>query len=336
MKQKLIAVAQSALGLGILGFIIYRLHAKGELEELGAAFQAAAGNWPTLLLGASLFAVCLVFCALRWKLLLHAIGIHIRLGRIFVLYMVGHFFNAFLFGSTGGDVVKAYYVSSETDHKKTEVVATVFIDRILGLLALVGLSVTMLLLRLQFFLSHPQTRIAVFFNAAVLIGTVLGLVIVFRKNVFEHFSLFRRLEEQTAVGRIIGKVYNAFRLCLNHPGLLSRALLLSLANHVTLIVSVYFLGSAIGLKLRFMEYLTIFPTINSVAALPLTPGGIGTREAAAAELLGVFGVSSADAVTVSLLIWASVFAWSLLGGVVYCFFSISRGGKMITSPPEEA
>ena len=43
------------------------------------------------------------------------------------------FFNAFLLGSTGGDLLKAYYAARETHHKKTEAVVTVFVDRIIGL-----------------------------------------------------------------------------------------------------------------------------------------------------------------------------------------------------------
>jgi hypothetical protein len=42
--------------------------------------------------------------------------------------LVAHFFNSFLLGSTGGDLMKAYYAARETHHKKTEAVMTVFAD----------------------------------------------------------------------------------------------------------------------------------------------------------------------------------------------------------------
>ena len=50
--------------------------------------------------------------------------------------LVAHFFNSFLLGSTGGDLLKAYYAARETHHKKTEAVMTVLVDRLVGLFAM--------------------------------------------------------------------------------------------------------------------------------------------------------------------------------------------------------
>jgi uncharacterized membrane protein YbhN (UPF0104 family) len=71
-------------------------------------------------------------------------------------------------------------------------------------------------------------------------------------------------------------------------------------------------------RLPFVDFLTAFPVINAVAAIPLTPGGLGTREATAKAVLNhVFGVAEADALLLSLLVYGSVLVWSLFGGIVY-------------------
>jgi len=72
-------------------------------------------------------------------MLLEAQDIHMGQGRAFVLNMVGSFYNSFMPGSTGGDLVKAYYAAKHTTHR-TRAVMTVIIDRILGLLALIILG----------------------------------------------------------------------------------------------------------------------------------------------------------------------------------------------------
>jgi uncharacterized membrane protein YbhN (UPF0104 family) len=82
---------------------------------------------------------------------------------------------------------------------------------------------------------------------------------------------------------------------------------------------------AVGLPLTFLDYLTVFPTINAVASIPVTPGGLGTRETAAIHILGVLNVPAAKALTVSLFLYAAVMLWSLAGGLVYLGFTWKQG-----------
>src|SRR5262249_5705860 len=65
---------------------------------------------PTLLWGSVLiFPVTFLITSYRWHELLKALDIHLRNARTFVLNMVGAFYNTFMPGSTGGDLLKAYY-----------------------------------------------------------------------------------------------------------------------------------------------------------------------------------------------------------------------------------
>ena len=43
--------------------------------------------------------------------------IRLTQSRTFVLNMVGAFYNSFMPGSTGGDLIKAYYAAKHTTHK---------------------------------------------------------------------------------------------------------------------------------------------------------------------------------------------------------------------------
>jgi hypothetical protein len=66
-------------------------------------------------------------------------------GRATGITFVAQFFNSFLLGSTGGDVIKALYAARETHHKKTEAVVTVFVDRLLGLWAMLFFAALMMI-----------------------------------------------------------------------------------------------------------------------------------------------------------------------------------------------
>src|SRR5687768_3319226 len=110
------------------------------------------GLWETLqkmdlkflLLSILLMGVILLLGIIRWHMILQVHGLNVPLRRTAQISIIGHFFNSFLLGSVGGDVLKAYYVARETHHKKTEAVVTVVVDRIIGLSSLLVFACIML------------------------------------------------------------------------------------------------------------------------------------------------------------------------------------------------
>jgi len=59
-----------------------------------------------------------------------------------------------------------------------------------------------------------------------------------------------------------------------------------------------------------------FPVISVVSALPFNIAGAGLREGAVLALLGLYGVSAADAVAASLLTLVARLFWAAIGGVL--------------------
>jgi hypothetical protein len=68
-----------------------------------------------------------------------------------------------------------------------------------------------------------------------------------------------------------------------------------------------------------------------ITAVPLTPGGMGMREALVVSLLsgnpalGGLGVPAATAFALSLMVYATMALWSLVGSIAYVFYAISLG-----------
>ncbi len=90
-------------------------------------------------------AATIILGVLRWRMVLRVHGLELSFGRACEISFVAHFFNSFLLGSTGGDLMKAYYAARETHHKKTEAVSTVFVDRLIGLWAMLLFAALMML-----------------------------------------------------------------------------------------------------------------------------------------------------------------------------------------------
>ncbi|MDD4873179.1 MAG: lysylphosphatidylglycerol synthase transmembrane domain-containing protein [Kiritimatiellae bacterium] len=325
MKKKLITLVQLALGIGLITFFFIKIAHSGKITDFKIAIQSAADNWHFLVFGTALYLLCLVICTTRWVILLKAQNVHLTFPRTLILYFIGHFFSSFMPGATSGDLIKAIYVAREVPDKKTEVVSTVFIDRIIGLVALIILSIAIMITRLKFFLAYKETRVALVFNLVLLGITLAGSFIVFKRNLLEKWSFFSKLEQKTRLGKIITKAYNAFHVCINYPGVLRNTIVLSLLNHVIFIGVAFFFGLSLKVQLNYVDYLTVFPVINAIAALPITPGGLGMREGAAIFLLGALNIPSATALALSLLVYLSTLFWALVGGVVYIVFVYKTG-----------
>src|ERR1017187_9966737 len=103
---------------------------KGPLDLWHTLYSVHPG---ALFLSVLLVGLAMWLGVVRWRLVLEAQGLELSLARATRISLVAQFFNSFLLGSTGGDLIKAYYAARETHHKKTEAVTTVFVDRLVGL-----------------------------------------------------------------------------------------------------------------------------------------------------------------------------------------------------------
>ena len=118
------------LGLALLTYVVV-----DNWTGLREVFKRPVHPGP-LLLAALIASIGLIITFLRWHLLVRAVGLPFRRYNAIRLGLVGYYFNTFLPGSIGGDIIKAYAIAKEQS-RQTVAVATVLIDRIIGLWALV-------------------------------------------------------------------------------------------------------------------------------------------------------------------------------------------------------
>ena len=109
----------------------------------------------------------------------------------------------------------------------------------------------------------------------------------------------------------------------HRPGVLHYfALAASMALNVFAVVQLIVLAWGMNLRIPPVALFVIVPVVVCLAALPITPSGLGTREFLFVLMLthATLGVDDTSALSLSLLAYAGSFIWSLLGGVVYMMF----------------
>lgn len=281
------------------------------------------GNWPAgwpfwMAGGHALFFGAYLLGVVRWRLLMECHAIRLTWKRAFSLFFIGHFFNAFMLGATGGDMIKAWYVARETHHKKTEAATIVFLDRLVGLVALIILVLGILAFRLRSLLAQPDVSRAALFLAILLAASALLLSLLWQRNWLENETwrrLSRRLPPRMA--QTAERIYMAVFDFKRHPGVLFNAFLLSLGVHVFSLLACLLFARAIGISLSLFHAFTLFPLLGALGSIPVTPGGYGFREGVSVVLFGAIGIAPVPAFLLSLFPHLSILLWSLFGGLLY-------------------
>jgi glycosyltransferase 2 family protein len=286
--------------------------------------------WKTLTLvepgwlGVSLLCmgVILLLGVIRWRGVLRVAGLPLSFARTLEISLVAHFFNSFLLGSTGGDLFKAYYAARETHHQKTEAVVAVLADRLIGLFAMLLFATLMIIVHLGLVTRHPPLA-----AASLLIGGMLlacgGLIALsFWGGLSSAWPRARIWLRGLPKGDLLERTLNACRIFGREQRVLGGALGLSMLLNVACVLQFMALARGLDIELAPGRLSLVVPVVICIAALPITPSGLGLRENLFVVLLAhpLIGVPAKEALSLSLLAFAGSLAWSLLGGLVYLTF----------------
>src|SRR5213595_2400606 len=169
MKKILVTLFQLAVTIALLYWVYHDPNRRAQMVE---AIRNAQYHW--VIIGILAYVVVEIAAAFRWHVLLKVQGIHLSFARLCGFFLIGMFYNQFLPGGTGGDIMKSYYLLKETPDKKAGALLAVVFDRFIGLVALVAITATLIGLRYDFLSQKPETR-----NLLWLLLFLLGTSVAF-------------------------------------------------------------------------------------------------------------------------------------------------------------
>ena len=270
-------------------------------------------------LALSLVLMCLtiVIGVVRWRMVLEVQGLHLPWRRALGISFVAQFFNSFLLGSTGGDLIKAYYAARETHHKKTEAVVTVFVDRLIGLWALLLFAALMMIPNFDMVRAHKGLAYPALMILAMLAGSTVVLSVAFWGGVSKRFPRGRHFLRSLPKGQYLERSLDSCRCFGAEKGFLLKVIAISFVLNTVWVFQVMTLSAGLGLNVPLIALFVIVPTIFCISALPITPSGLGVRENLFVMMLATLGVARKSSLSLSLLAYAASLFWSMVGGFVY-------------------
>lgn len=280
-----------------------------------------------------LFTTGALIATVRFRVLLGLAKVEAPLSTLFRLQMTAFFFNVVIPGNIGGDVVKALYVARDAPkEKRTTILLVVFVERLLGVAALVMLGALITLLQPRLWadpLLRPPATVIAIIGGLTLVGGLLGLLIVRKAGA--------RLDAYTSgpskLSKLLNQLVASMRLVSAGPRRLVVALGLSMAFHALGMAFFTVLTQALLERdVPYSSVATVFPLGLLTLVLPISPSGLGVGHEAFRRLFEAIGLSGG----------ATVFNVYLLGQITPCllgvfsFLSLKRKGELPTEMPPEA
>lgn len=238
------------------------------------------------LLAIPVYPLAIVLSAARWHVLMLSQDFELPWSQSLRLTWVGYFWNLVFPGVTGGDVVKAYYVA-KANQRKTAAVTIVFLDRLIGIVAMAGLAATCTLLHLQ----QQEFEGVKFIIFALFLTAVAGGILFYSRRLRRVVGLERLLEVLPFRNRI-ALVDQAIFHYRYHKRIIVWAVALSVTAHLIMVLTFVLIGRSLGLPAEAIDYFIFVPVIMIVSALPISAGGLGVMEGLFVQFFTLPGVGA--------------------------------------------
>lgn len=281
MTENLRKKGITALKFIVSAVLIYFIFTKIELKDV---LQTLKKSDP-LYIGLALlfFVLSKVLSAFRTNLYFHQIGAKIsQLGNL-KLYLLGMFYNLFLPGGIGGDAYKGYVVQKEYQPGTKKVVSSLLLDRLSGMLLLfVYACVLALWSKNQFFQS---------FQWLIIVIIPLSVVAFWFMNKIFFTSTLPVFWKSVGLSALVQLAQLICVLCIL---------------------------KSLSVGLDIIGYLFVFLVSSIVSVIPLTIGGIGSREVTFLYGAEWLGLDASTSIGISFTFFL-ITALTSLFGIIYHF-----------------
>jgi len=300
MRKVLSFVAKAAVS----GLLLYLALDFVNFGTVATRLSRIAPGWIALVL--LLLVVQLFLVTVRWQQLVAQCGALLPFGLLLRFNFIGLFFNQTLPSSVGGDAMRIWLTAKATNWRTGTY--SVFLDRVVGVVALAGLVVVCLPWTLQL-VHDPVGR-----TALMIIGLgSLGAGVVFVSLSWEGFGILQRWMPT----RHLADVAKIALHVLRAPGTLAPIIAISVVIHLMTAVTAWAAARSVGADLSLPNALFLVLPVMLVAIVPISIAGWGVREGAMVAAFVYAGLPQADGLIVSLLFGITTLVVGAIGGVIW-------------------
>ena len=271
----------------------------------------------------------------RWYYLVKALDFPFYFKDALRLGMVGTFYNTFLPGAIGGDIVKAVFIAREQPGRKTMAVSTVIADRLLGLFGLLVFAGffggAMWLAGNERIITNPKLQYIILGSAAAATVGALGFLAIGFINAKRAEAIRGKLKKDT-----LQQLWMTVWMYRQKPLTILLGVGLSAIGHSLMMLAFHFAVQIfppedMNMLGSFTEHCVIAPIGYIIQAVVPLPGGVGVSEFTFGGLYEFIRPGGGKVVGLTGRLAMRVCEW-ILGAVCYIAFLTMKREK----PTEQA
>jgi uncharacterized protein (TIRG00374 family) len=270
-----------------------------------------------VVLAFAILLVGLVVNAFRWQVFLKPLGLALSVSELIRLTFVGTFFNAFLPTGFGGDAYKSFMMGGEVA-SMSEPLATVFLDRLAGLVGLSLLALAGSVARFGSGDRGPVTVAASLLSFAILMLSGLALRLA---------PGSKRRGASSRLGARVRTFARAFATAGRERQAVRRGALVGIASALLLVAVNALLAAALEITVPLSAFAGIVLIATLMTIVPLSINGLGFREGAYVWCLAAYGIGHEQALAFAVLVLAVTLASCAVGGIVYAVAGAERRAR---------
>jgi uncharacterized membrane protein YbhN (UPF0104 family) len=277
LRRTVFTAAKVVLAVAILAYLLHQAREHDAFSQLAQQPK----DWPRLAAGLVSTFIAIALNFLRWHLLIGAVGISIKLMDTMRLASLGYALNFVSLGAIGGDLFKAIFLAHGQPGRRTEAVASVLADRVLGLMTFLLLASSGILaigLNRQ---GPPALRALCDAILAAAGAAAFGAALVLVVPGLSGPRARNWSQRVPIAGSTIARLLGVVQQYRGQKRVLLAAVAVSLMSNFAYITSFYLVASGLSVQRpSYREHFVVVPVANMVGAIPVTPNGVGTKEAA--------------------------------------------------------
>ncbi|AOY80058.1 MAG: flippase-like domain-containing protein [Moorea sp. SIO2B7] len=309
-KKLILTIIKCGVSIALLSWALR----KTNLPDIFLAVSSA--NIPLLMAAFVVYLASYYIRAHRWRVLLLAQNVKARIPYLYKSYMVSIFFSNFLPSTIGGDAVRAYD-AWRLGTSKSVALATVFLDRFLGLLGLMLFGLGALFFSQKLIAQLPLLHLWVMLGTAAIM-LLLSMIFIPSQKISSFISKIKLPFWHPIKNKVLN-IIKAFLAFGNRKHALGMSMGLSLMVQISVIAHYYLIAKALDLPVPLLSFFVIIPLVSLIMVLPVSINAIGIRENAFVFFFGAYdyNLGRPEAIAFAWLAYGIVIIQGLLGGIVY-------------------
>jgi hypothetical protein len=355
-KRSWTGVIKYVVGVALLAFVIWsNWNDKTEVAPDGGTYAVPGlqsllqrqPNW-------GLYAACGLLCAgvvgsqyVRWFVLVRALDLPFTLRNAVRLGMVGTFYNTFLPGAIGGDLIKAFFIAKGQPNRRAAAVSTVVADRALGLFGLLvfggfvggGVWVSEMMSGSGGRISdNNKLQWIIVGSVAAALMVAFGYLALGWVSPARAEKIDAKLKGVRKVGPTLAELFETGLRFRRRPLAVLAGVGLSAVGHLLMMLLFHFAvqifppGDLNNLG-TFAEHIIIAPIGYIVQAVVPLPGGLGVAELSFGGLYELIRPGGGKVVGLTGRLALRVIEWTL-GGVCYIVY-LTMKDELPTPPTKQ-